>query len=128
VCALAVLSVLLFHFGIGPFTGGFVGVDVFFVISGYLITSILWREIEAGSFSLLGFYDRRIRRILPALVVVVVASRAAGYLLPMPGDYADLGRQASLAVLGAGNFHFLSRPNSPSFSIWPLDGRLGGRP
>jgi peptidoglycan/LPS O-acetylase OafA/YrhL len=106
--AVAVLSVVLFHFGIGPFTGGFVGVDVFFVISGYLITAIIAREIEAGQFSLLGFYDRRVRRILPALVAVIVTSLIAGYLLLLPGDYEDLGDQAAYAVFGVGNFYFLS--------------------
>jgi peptidoglycan/LPS O-acetylase OafA/YrhL len=105
--AIAVLSVLLFHFEIGPLTGGFVGVDVFFVISGYLITAIILREIESGQFSLLGFYDRRVRRILPALVAVVVASLIAGYFLLLPGDYRDLGSQAAYAVFGAGNFYFL---------------------
>ena len=65
---LAVVPVVLFHAGLVPFKGGFVGVDVFFVISGYLITSILLADLSKGSFSLLRFYDRRIRRIIPALL------------------------------------------------------------
>ena len=69
--AVAVLPVILFHAGFSGFSGGFVGVDVFFVISGYLITSILLAEHEAGRFSIVGFYERRARRILPALVLVM---------------------------------------------------------
>src|SRR5215510_16279645 len=65
--AVAVLPVLLYHFQIAPFTGGFVGVDIFFVISGYLITSLIVSDMGKGSFSLLSFYERRVRRILPAL-------------------------------------------------------------
>jgi len=63
--ALAVVPVMLFHAGFKTFSGGFVGVDVFFVISGYLITSIIVAEKQAGTFTLLGFYERRARRILP---------------------------------------------------------------
>src|SRR5271154_6892968 len=68
--ALAVIPVVLFHVGFTSFGGGFVGVDVFFVISGYLITGILKRELDAGAFSLRGFYERRVRRIVPALFVM----------------------------------------------------------
>lgn len=65
--ALAVLPVILFHAGFEIFSGGFVGVDIFFVISGYLITTIILSERDAGRFSVLRFYERRARRILPAL-------------------------------------------------------------
>ena len=65
--ALAVLPVILFHAGFEMFSGGFVGVDVFFVISGYLITTIILSELEQGRFSIVNFYERRARRILPAL-------------------------------------------------------------
>jgi peptidoglycan/LPS O-acetylase OafA/YrhL len=68
--AIAVLSVLAFHYGL-PVRGGFTGVDVFFVISGFLITQILASEITAGTFSIIGFYDRRMRRILPALLIML---------------------------------------------------------
>lgn len=71
--AVAVIPVILFHAGFEAFSGGFVGVDVFFVISGYLITSIIMEEIQKGRFSIATFYERRARRILPALLVVVVA-------------------------------------------------------
>ena len=69
---MAVVPVVLFHAGFQLFSGGYVGVDVFFVISGYLITGILADEIDRGRFSLTGFYERRARRILPALFVVLI--------------------------------------------------------
>ena len=69
--ALAVLPVIFFHAGIDFFKGGYIGVDIFFVISGYLITSIILREINQGKFSILNFYERRARRILPALFFVM---------------------------------------------------------
>lgn len=72
--AVSVIAVLLFHAGFPVFAGGFVGVDVFFVISGYLITSIILKEQANSSFSILHFYERRIRRILPALFTVMLAS------------------------------------------------------
>src|SRR3546814_18615786 len=71
--AIAVVPVIFFHAGFSAFSGGFVGVDVFFVISGYLITSIILREREQGRFSLLTFYERRAKRILPALFFVMLA-------------------------------------------------------
>lgn len=102
--AVSVVAVVLYHFEVPPFSGGFVGVDVFFVISGFLITSILWAELRDGRFSLLGFYDRRIRRILPAALVVVVVSLLAGFVLLLPGDLESLGRQSATALLGVINF------------------------
>ena len=69
--AVAVIAVVLFHFGVPGFTGGFVGVDVFFVISGYLITSIIWNQRQAGRFSFVEFWARRARRILPALFAMI---------------------------------------------------------
>ena len=74
--AVAVIPVLLFHFGLTGFTGGYVGVDIFFVISGYLISTILLREIKNNQFSVFGFYDRRVRRIFPALVFVLLENRS----------------------------------------------------
>lgn len=104
--AVAVVGVVFYHYGAAWLPGGFTGVDVFFVISGYLITTILRREIEAGDFSILGFYDRRIRRIVPALLVVLAATIAAGWFILMPGDYADLGVSAAYAAAGLGNLYF----------------------
>src|SRR3990170_1423874 len=76
--AVAVVPVVLFHAGLGGFSGGFIGVDVFFVISGFLITRILAHRIEEGKFSLIWFYERRIRRIFPALITVLMFTMAVG--------------------------------------------------
>ena len=65
--AVAVVPVILFHAGVNGFSGGYVGVDIFFVISGYLITRIILDDLRRGTFTILGFYERRARRILPAL-------------------------------------------------------------
>ncbi|MGB0920741.1 MAG: acyltransferase family protein [Alphaproteobacteria bacterium] len=85
--ALAVLPVILFHAGFDSFGGGFVGVDIFFVISGYLITTIIVQEHErSGEFSIVGFYERRARRILPALFFVMACCLPAAYFLLVPED------------------------------------------
>lgn len=106
--AVAVLAVLLYHFGIGPLRGGFVGVDVFFVISGFLITGIIVREVETGTFSILHFYERRLRRIVPALLVVIAASLLAGYILLLPAHFAGLGESSISAALGWANLYFFA--------------------
>ena len=103
--ALAIVAVLLYHAGVAC-GGGYVGVDVFFVISGYLITGIIRREMEEGKFSLKGFWVRRARRILPALVVMVLAVLVAGWVLMTPADYAQLGLSAAFQAVSAANFHF----------------------
>ena len=103
--AIAVLSVLAFHFG-APIRGGFTGVDIFFVISGFLITQVLAAEISSGTFSVLGFYDRRMRRILPALLTMLAVVLLAGRLLLSPGDYVALARSAAAAGFGVSNFFF----------------------
>jgi len=105
--AVSVLAVVFYHYDIAPFSGGFVGVDVFFVISGFLITSLLLKDIAQGQFSLVGFYDRRFRRILPATLVVVSASLVAGYVLLLPGDLESLGWQAATSVGGLVNFYLM---------------------
>ncbi len=92
--AVAVLAVVLFHANLG-LTGGFVGVDVFFVISGYLITSLIVTDLQHGEFTLANFWERRARRIIPALGVVVIATLAAGWFLLLPKDYAALGKSAA---------------------------------
>ena len=84
--AIAVVPVILFHAGFTTFSGGFVGVDVFFVISGFLITSIILQEMEAGNFSLLSFYERRARRILPALFLVMVFCITFAWFCLLPND------------------------------------------
>jgi peptidoglycan/LPS O-acetylase OafA/YrhL len=90
--ALAVLPVILFHAGFTAFGGGFVGVDIFFVISGYLITSIILSEKEAGNFSLVNFYERRARRILPALFFVMFACIPVAWLWLLPSDMKDFSK------------------------------------
>ncbi|BEV00072.1 acyltransferase family protein [Novosphingobium olei] len=87
-------------------TGGFVGVDIFFVISGYLIPQIIVREIEAGKFSIAAFYRRRARRILPALFVVLAATLACGWLILPPSEYKELARTAISTSLFVSNFDF----------------------
>lgn len=85
--AIAVLAVVFFHAGIPGFSGGFIGVDVFFVISGFLITSIILKEITTGKFSVARFYERRIRRIFPALFPVITVTVAIGAFLFDPGTF-----------------------------------------
>jgi peptidoglycan/LPS O-acetylase OafA/YrhL len=103
---LAVVPVVLYHAGVAPFTGGYVGVDVFFVISGFLITSILRNDLEAGSYTLRGFYERRARRILPALVACVVATVCAGLLVLPPTDFEALGKSVLSVAVFASNIFF----------------------
>ena len=103
--AVAVLLIVFFHLGLDP-PGGFVGVDVFFVISGFLITTIILRDIEASRFSFAAFYARRMRRILPALLVMLSVALGAGAFLLMPGDYEATGRSALYAAGSLSNFYF----------------------
>ena len=79
--AIAVFSVILFHAGLNLFKGGFVGVDVFFVISGYLITSIILTNLDNKDFSTMYFYERRARRILPTLIVTIFFSLIISFFL-----------------------------------------------
>ena len=104
--ALAVIPVVLFHAGIAGFSGGFVGVDIFFVISGYLITSIILSEQQKNSFTLVGFYERRARRILPALMLVVLVSMPAAWYLLDPFALVDFGKSLISVGLFVSNFYF----------------------
>ena len=104
--ALAVLPVIFFHAGFQAFAGGFVGVDIFFVISGYLITSILLREFAQQQFSLVTFYERRARRILPALFVVMLCCIPMALLLYSPAQIKDLGKSLAAVPLFSSNFLF----------------------
>ena len=98
--ALAVIPVIFFHAGFEAFGGGFVGVDVFFVISGYLITSIILRERDSGSFTLAGFYERRARRLLPALFLVLACCIPFGILILTPPFF----EQFALGLVGSATF------------------------
>jgi len=103
--AVAVLGVVLFHAGLG-FPGGFVGVDVFFVISGFLITSLILKELRNNTFSFLDFWERRARRILPALAVVTAAILIAGWFLLLPQDYKFLGGHVIALAAFSANIQF----------------------
>lgn len=104
--AVAVLLVLLYHSGFSV-PGGFVGVDVFFVISGYLITGIIWKEILEQRFSFKRFYLRRIKRLLPALLAVVLFCTVVVSLVFMPGDFEAYSKGLPYVLTGLANFHFL---------------------
>lgn len=106
--ALAVVPVLLFHGGVGGFTGGFVGVDVFFVISGYLITGLILPEIRQGRFSITKFYERRARRILPALFTVMCFTSVIAYYIYLRGDLRDFAHSLVATTLFSSNFLFWS--------------------
>ncbi len=103
--ALAVIPVVLFHLGL-PLHGGFVGVDVFFVISGYLITSIIASDLAVGRFSLARFYERRILRILPALFTVLAVTAALAYSHLLPEDFTYFGEMLSATTGFASNILF----------------------
>ena len=90
--ALAVVPVIFFHAGFGFFSGGFVGVDVFFVISGYLITTILIDDIENKRFSIINFYERRARRILPALFFIMLVCILFAWMWMLPYQMKDFSK------------------------------------
>ena len=104
--ALAVLPVILYHAKLPYFQGGFVGVDVFFVISGYLITRIILSEVFTSSFSLVNFYERRARRILPALFCVLTLSTALAWFLLPPNELKDFGQSLFSVSFFISNFFF----------------------
>lgn len=104
--AVAVLPVILFHAGFSIFSGGYVGVDVFFVISGYLITSILINELEQDKFSIAGFYERRARRILPALFFVMLACLPFAYMWMTPSELKNFGQSLVAVVFFGSNILF----------------------
>ena len=107
--ALAVLSVVLFHAGFPAFAEGFLGVDVFFVISGFLITRLIKQQVEADAFSFREFYMRRARRLLPAFLVTTAASAVAGYFVLPPKLLLEFGSSAVAASLALSNVYFFQR-------------------
>ena len=126
--AVAVVAVVVYHLAEGVLPGGYLGVDIFFVLSGYLITSIIWREALAGQFSLATFYNRRIRRILPALLLVLAATLALSALILLPIDLVGLGRSALASLAFVANIYFWRDTNyfariaeeKPLLHIWSL--------
>ncbi|HEX8484902.1 acyltransferase family protein [Sphingomonas sp.] len=125
---IAVLPVVFFHAGWSALSGGYVGVDVFFVISGFLITGIIAREVDEGRFSIVAFYERRIRRILPALFAVIVFVLAASAVLYFPKDFASVGRSIVATLLFVSNVNFwlesdyfgASAHTKPMLHTWSL--------
>jgi peptidoglycan/LPS O-acetylase OafA/YrhL len=104
--AVAVLPVIFYHAGFSLFSGGFVGVDIFFVISGFLITTILLNELAHDRFSLLSFYERRARRIFPALFVVLAVSTVAALFALYPDDLNDFASSLISTIAFVSNFYF----------------------
>tara|TARA_B110000977_G_scaffold45159_1_gene61398 strand:+ start:115 stop:2064 length:1950 start_codon:yes stop_codon:yes gene_type:complete len=104
--AIAVMSVVLFHLDVPGFEGGYVGVDIFFVISGYLITSIIQHKHENHKFEFTDFYSRRIRRLVPPLIVTVAATMAAGAFVMTPYDLSNLSRSSVAALFSLSNIVF----------------------
>lgn len=120
--AVAVLSVILYHAGIRAFGGGYVGVDIFFVISGYLITSIITVETVDNRFSIVRFYERRVRRILPALYVVVASCIPFAWLEMVPEQLSQFGHSIGATVIFASNILFWREAGyfAPASELKPL--------
>jgi peptidoglycan/LPS O-acetylase OafA/YrhL len=120
--AIAVLSVIAFHAFPDFITGGFVGVDIFFVISGFLITGILLKQLASERFSYVDFYSRRARRILPALCLVLSACLLVGYIALLPEELANLGRHMAAAAAFAANLSFWQESGyfAPASEFQPL--------
>jgi peptidoglycan/LPS O-acetylase OafA/YrhL len=120
--AVAVLSVILSHAEFAIFKGGYIGVDVFFVISGYLITRNMLDEYERGEFSLVRFYERRARRILPALFFVLFCTTVMAWMWLMPGAYRSFSKSLISAAFSVSNLHFLKQIDyfSPDSAEMPL--------
>jgi peptidoglycan/LPS O-acetylase OafA/YrhL len=126
--AVAVLAVVFFHLSRRGLPGGYLGVDMFFVLSGYLITAIIWREIQGARFSIARFYDRRIRRIMPALLLVLFVTTAAAALLLLPSDLIGYGKSLLATLAFSANIYFWrdtdyfssAAEQKPLLHIWSL--------
>src|SRR3979411_812058 len=126
--ALAVMLVVNFHAFPEAMPGGFIGVDIFFVISGFLITGIIMRELDQQRFSLLAFYNRRIRRIFPALIVVLGATLVLGWLWVLPAAYAQLSTDvfasaaffSNIALLLQSGYFDIESAKKPLLHLWSL--------
>lgn len=110
--AVAVMLVVVYHAGLPYISGGFIGVDVFFVISGYLITTIIKKEIESGSFTYKSFYLRRINRIYPALLTCLTITCISGFFILLPDDSASLFLSSFFSLISLSNFYFLHEVGS----------------
>lgn len=96
--ALAVTSVIFFHAGINVVSGGYVGVDIFFVISGFLITTIILGEIQTGTFSIVNFYERRVRRVLPALFFIMLVCVPVAWVVLSPYDMKYFSKSLAVCI------------------------------
>jgi len=123
---LAVISVIFFHYGFEYFQGGFLGVDIFFVISGYLMSLILDKKISYKT--LLNFYLKRLKRVLPALIFIVFISLLLGFLLISENSYERLGKTSLSSIFFTSNFYYwrewgyfdLNSLNKPLLHTWSL--------
>ena len=120
--AIAVIFVILFHSGIELFSGGFIGVDIFFVLSGYLITGIIFKKLESNSFSLYDFYAKRIKRLIPPVIIIKFFSLVVGYYLMNPYQFLILIDQAFYSTILLSNFYLSN--NSDYFSLSTFENPL----
>ena len=104
--ALALLPVIFFHAGFEFFRGGFIGVDIFFVISGYLSTNLIITDLRSGKFSLFDFYERRIRRILPSLYFVIFTCIPIAWVLLLPNELSSFLESISAVSIFLANIFF----------------------
>jgi peptidoglycan/LPS O-acetylase OafA/YrhL len=126
--AIAIISVILFHAGISLFSGGYVGVDIFFVISGFLITSIILKEQRDGRFSFWAFYERRARRILPAILFMLACITLLCFAFMLPRDLVEYGKILIYTILFGANFRLAGAPSyfapssheNPLLHMWSL--------
>jgi peptidoglycan/LPS O-acetylase OafA/YrhL len=126
--AIAVISVIVFHAFPEAMPGGFIGVDMFFVISGFLITGIIINSLNEDRFSLFDFYIRRIRRIFPSLILVIFSVLAVGYYVLFPSEYKQLGKHklggaafiANLMLLGESGYFDTIGNTKPLLHLWSL--------
>lgn len=126
--AVAVLLVVIHHAFPQVLKGGFIGVDVFFVISGFLISTIIFQSLEQGAFSFLDFYKRRVKRIFPALSLVLIASFVCGWFVLLPADYKQLGKHMAAGAAFVSNFAFWNESGyfdsgsklKPLLHLWSL--------
>jgi len=126
--AIAVLAVVLYHLKRSYVPGGYLGVDMFFVLSGYLIAGIIWRDMRDGDFSILHFYERRIRRIMPALLLVLLTTTIASAALLLPADLANYGKSIVATLVFIPNVYFWRDTNyfssnaeeKPLLHMWSL--------
>jgi len=127
--AIAVIQVILFHTGFQIFSGGFIGVDIFFVISGYLITLIIIKDIENKKFNLIAFYIKRARRILPALLIMLAITYLISYFIFLPGSHKTIGQFIITSIfsisnlflyLRGNNYFGLEDGNNPLYHTWSL--------